>query len=267
MDIFKQLITTRNFQNKKRANKACTQRWGFYGNFRQISTPQHFSSWTAAIRRPPQRHASRAQTASQPIMSERPILSHATKGENMYKVNRVVACCVAAILIAIVLTACGNASQPIEITRVVPQTVIVTQIVVVTSTPEPPTPTPEPSPTPAFQKWTSTDIVNIFNSADLEVEEPRTMTKDDYGMAPMSATEGTRFLIPSLCEDCGGRIFSFSNQEDLDLTKTYYEELGKSSAIFFSWVFVKDNILIQINGDLPEIKARQYEASLNSLGQ
>jgi len=138
---------------------------------------------------------------------------------------------------------------------------------VVTPTPEPPTSTPEPSPTPAFQKWTSTDVVNIFKSAALEVEEPRPMTKDDYGMAPMRAIEGTRFLIPSLCSDCGGRIFSFSNQEDLDLTKTYYEELGKSSAIFFSWVFVKDNILVQINGDLPEEKARQYEASLNSLGQ
>lgn len=116
------------------------------------------------------------------------------------------------------------------------------------------------------QQWTSTDVVDVFKSASLEVEGARPMTKDDYGMAPMRAVEGTRFFIPSLCTDCGGRIFSFSSQEDLEATKTYYAELGKNSALFFSWVFVKDNILVQINGDLPEEKARQYESALNSLG-
>ena len=116
------------------------------------------------------------------------------------------------------------------------------------------------------QKLTSTDIVNVFKSASLEVDNARPMTKDDYGMAPMRAIEGTHFLIPSLCSDCGGRILSFSSQEDLEATKTYYEDLGKNSAAFFSWVFVKDNILVQINGDLPEEKARQYESALNSLG-
>jgi hypothetical protein len=37
-------------------------------------------------------------------------------------------------------------------------------------------------------------------------------------------------------------------------------------AAFFSRVFVKDNILVQINGDLPETKANQYQAALNKLG-
>lgn len=185
----------------------------------------------------------------------------------MYKTYRVVVCCVTVIFISIVLAACGSISQTAEVTRVVQQTVVITQIVVVTATPEPPTSTPEPSPTPIFQRWTSADVVEIFKLTSLEVEGARPMTKDDYGMAPMRAIEGTRFLIPSLCSDCGGRIFSFSSQEDLDLTKTYYEELGRSSAMFFSWILVKDNILVQINGDLPEEKAKQYEASLNSLGQ
>ncbi|WP_267206730.1 hypothetical protein [Salinibacillus xinjiangensis] len=34
------------------------------------------------------------------------------------------------------------------------------------------------------------------------------MTKDDYGMAPMKAEEGFRFLIPSLGEGAGGRILA-----------------------------------------------------------
>ena len=45
----------------------------------------------------------------------------------------------------------------------------------------------------------------------------------------------------------------------------YYQRLGKSSVAFFSWLFVKDNILVQINGDLLETKANQYQAVLNNL--
>lgn len=58
---------------------------------------------------------------------------------------------------------------------------------------------------------------------------------------------------------------SFSSQEDLDKTEAFYVQLGRESAILFSWTFKKDNILVQINGDLPEDKARQYESALNNL--
>lgn len=157
--------------------------------------------------------------------------------------------------------------QTIEVTRVVHQTVIATQIVqvVVTATPEPAFPTPEPTPTSVFQKWTSNQAIETFKVAGLEAEETRPMTQDDYGMAPMLAVEGTRFLIPSLCPSCGGRVLSFASQNDLDATQAYYVELGKSSALFFSWTFARGNILVQINGDLPEEKARQYEVALNTL--
>jgi len=110
-------------------------------------------------------------------------------------------------------------------------------------------------------------VIEAFKDAGLEVEGARPMTKDDYGIAPMTAVEGTRFLIPSLCLDCGGRVFNFASPEDLEVTKAYYVELGRASAMFFSWVFVKDNILVQINGDLPEEKAKQYEATLNAMGR
>lgn len=91
------------------------------------------------------------------------------------------------------------------------------------------------------------------------------MVPKDYELAPLVAVEGMHFLIPSLCPDCGGRIYSFASQEDLDKMRKYYVELGRSSAAFFSWVFAQDNILVQINGDLPEERAIQYEAVLNDL--
>jgi hypothetical protein len=127
------------------------------------------------------------------------------------------------LFIVIILTACTSQPAPtpeiIEVTKIVEQTVIVTELVVVTATPEPATATPEPTPTPQFVKWISQDIVDTFLAAGLESDPTWVMTKEDYGFGPLVAIEGTRFIIPSLCSDCGGRILSFENQENLDLQK------------------------------------------------
>jgi hypothetical protein len=133
-----------------------------------------------------------------------------------------------------------------------------------TSTPEP-TSTPQATATPTFAKWSVDQAVKAIQGAGLEFTDPRPMTKDDYGLAPMSAKEAVHFLVPSVCSDCGGRLYSFSSQDDLNRMKEYYDKLGQASAMFFSWVFVKDNILIQINGDMIENQARKYEAALNDL--
>jgi hypothetical protein len=84
-------------------------------------------------------------------------------------------------------------------------------------------------------------------------------------VALMVAAEGTSFLIPSLGEAKVGRIRSFDSPEDLEKTKAYAVKLSKESAAFFSWVFVKDNILVQLDGKLPEEQAKKYEAALNAL--
>lgn len=185
------------------------------------------------------------------------------------------------VFISVIFSSCSTpTAQIVEVTRVsqqtiiVPQTVVVTQIIeiIITATPIPVTSTPLatntplPSPTPEFAKWNSTQVIEAFMLAGLEAESTYTMTKDDYGLAPMVAKEGTRFMIPSLCAGCGGRVMSFANAADLELTKAYYDELGRSSAVFFSWTFVRDNILVQINGALPEEKANAYQAALDTLG-
>jgi len=108
---------------------------------------------------------------------------------------------------------------------------------------------------------TADDVIKSFKDAGLEAEGTYKMGKDDYGFAPY-VCEGTRFLVPSLGEDSGGRLFICENKADRDLLAGYYNELGRSSAAFFSWVFVKGNILVQINGDLPEETARKYEAAI-----
>lgn len=107
------------------------------------------------------------------------------------------------------------------------------------------------------------DIIAAFKEAGLEAENARDMTKDDYGMAPMKAKEAKRFFVPSLGEDAGGRLFIFDNQKDLEDTKKYYDELGKQSAMFFSWTYAKGNILIQMNGDMEESQFNKYKEVLD----
>lgn len=116
-----------------------------------------------------------------------------------------------------------------------------------------------------FDKWKTNQAIEAIKAAGLEFENPREMTKDDYGMAPMMAKEGIRFFVPSLGPDNGGRLYSFATKEEMDKTKDYYIKLGKENAKFFSWVIEKDNILIQINGDLKEDAANKYKDALANM--
>jgi hypothetical protein len=188
-------------------------------------------------------------------------------------------------LAGLFLSACSTQPDPSAIQTAIVQTqsalpsstpfiIMVTgtpYIIVVTATQPPATATPEPTSTPqqtptsTFAKWTVAQAENAIQAAGLEFGDPRPMTKDDYGLAPMSAKEAVHFLVPSVCSDCGGRLYSFSSQDDLNRMKEYYDKLGQASAMFFSWVFVKDNILIQINGDMKDAQAKQYEAALNNM--
>lgn len=111
---------------------------------------------------------------------------------------------------------------------------------------------------------TGDDVANAFKDAGLEAENVRPLTREEYGLAPFVGT-GTRFFVPSLGENNGGRIIVTETAEDADLIEAFYVEAGQQSALFFSHVFRNGNIVVQINGDLPDETAAEYEAALMSL--
>jgi len=158
--------------------------------------------------------------------------------------------------------------QPVEVTRIVTQMVEVTRVVevVVTATSMPTSPTQPSAAAPSgFVVWDVQQVLDAFLAAGLEATDSRPMISDDYGLVPMLALDGIRFFIPSICSDCGGRIMSFTDAEKLQIVRDYYGQMGRFSAVLFSWVFVKDNLLVQLNGQLPEADAMKYEAALSSL--
>lgn len=106
------------------------------------------------------------------------------------------------------------------------------------------------------------NLIDKFKNDGLEVNEPRKMTKDDYGMAPLKAKEGMIFGVQlgSDGEYQNARIFSFKTIDDLNDTKKYYDDLGKESSMTFSYTAANEDklVLMQFNGDLPKEVVDKY---------
>lgn len=111
---------------------------------------------------------------------------------------------------------------------------------------------------------TTQQVVTAFQKAGLEAKSPTAITRDGYGMAPLVG-KGVRFLIPSLGEDSGGRVFDVPNAGQRSKLAGYYTALGEESAALYSHVFVHRNIVVQINGELSDAKAAKYKAALLKL--
>ena len=117
------------------------------------------------------------------------------------------------------------------------------------------------------QKYKSQEAIDVLKAAGLEAEQVRPMTAKDYGSIPYLGVEALRFFVPSIGFDNGGRVLTFDNMDSLERTKEYYDELGRYNPAFYSWIFTVENLLVQINGKLPDNKAKQYEVALGKLGR
>lgn len=107
------------------------------------------------------------------------------------------------------------------------------------------------------------EYIKKFKNKSLVVHNEKKMSKDDFGMAPMTAKDATMFsLIDTDNEDDqkNARIFVFDNLKDLKETKKYYDDLGKGSAMLFSYTAAdEDNlVLMQFNGDFDQKLVEKY---------
>ena len=125
------------------------------------------------------------------------------------------------------------------------------------------TPLPTLTPTPSFQRWGAPHIVRAIHAANLEGEDAHPLRVEEYGAIPALAAEGIRFSTPSFCSGCGGLVLSFDDPNDLETTKAYFIETNDPAAP--TWVFVKDNILLQLSGQIPEAQALEYGTVLLGL--
>ncbi|WP_068775792.1 hypothetical protein [Paenibacillus sp. FJAT-26967] len=111
----------------------------------------------------------------------------------------------------------------------------------------------------------SDDVVSKFKEAGLEAENPADIVSEDMGLAPMKFKEGKRIFLPSLGEKSAGRIFIFEKQKDLEELKKHYDELGKTSAMFFSHTAAKGDVLIMMPGKMEKSNFEKYKKVIDSL--
>lgn len=102
---------------------------------------------------------------------------------------------------------------------------------------------------------TADDLIQAFKDAGLEVGDVVEMDKKEFGNV---RKEGKRVLVPSLGEDAGGRLMSFNKKKDLEETKSYYDDLGKSGPMFFSHTHQSGLFLLQMNGDMEDEEFEKY---------
>lgn len=103
-------------------------------------------------------------------------------------------------------------------------------------------------------------IINGFKDDGLSVKNEKEMKKDDYGAAPMKAEKAKMFEVE---DGKNARLLMFKSDDDLQETKKYYDELGKSSAILYSHTYSKNNYLLQMNGEIDDNTFNKYKKSLN----
>ncbi|WP_337033177.1 stress protein [Paenibacillus illinoisensis] len=114
-------------------------------------------------------------------------------------------------------------------------------------------------------KVSSADVVSKFKEAGLEAENAKQLGENDDIKIDPDDGEATRFYLPSIQDTATGHVFVFNNQDDLNEVKTFYEDLGKQSELFKSWTYAKDNILLHLNGSMPEEQFNKYKEVLDSL--
>ena len=106
------------------------------------------------------------------------------------------------------------------------------------------------------------DVIQQFKDDGLEVGDVSDLPEKEYGN---TRKEGKRILIPSLGEDAGGRLFVFENEKDLKQAKSYYDELGNSSPLFYSHTYRSGNVLLQMNGDMSDEDFKKYTESMDKV--
>jgi len=87
-------------------------------------------------------------------------------------------------------------------------------------------------------------VVQSFRDEGLEVGESYVIGEDSPGSATFSVLK------------------TFDTRRELERVKNYYESCSSDS---YSYVFVKDNIVMQLKGELPIQGAGQYRAVLDTM--
>src|SRR5215207_2340359 len=106
-----------------------------------------------------------------------------------------------------------------------------------------------------YREPTVEEVIQAFREG-LEVGETRQVDREvDRSFVPKTYKEQVSFTVPSQGERVRGWVFTFESPEDLEQVREHYEGFGE---LFSSYVYVKNKVLVQISGSMPEEQAERY---------
>ena len=120
------------------------------------------------------------------------------------------------------------------------------------------------------------EILQAFYDSGLNVMEPKIMTRNDYGIAPLLAEEAVSFGAQfaefvfengdgSIEQFNYGRLFLVRDENDLQTIKAVYDDLGKEAAMLYSHTYSKGDILLQMGGDVSDEDFALYTAVIDEV--
>lgn len=117
------------------------------------------------------------------------------------------------------------------------------------------------------RQWTANDVLQAFHAAGLPYEIPSLPKDERDPFSSWMQVETKPFQIPNQGADASGMVLCFKNSRDLRRMQDYYTALGNALTQYRSWIFVRDNVLLQINRSVPEAVAARYAEELNRLSE
>ncbi|QHS22934.1 hypothetical protein GWK91_08235 [Virgibacillus sp. MSP4-1] len=116
-----------------------------------------------------------------------------------------------------------------------------------------------------FARWSADDALEVFQENDLLLEEGTTIKKEELGHVPEHLEEAFAFSIPSVEEQVGGKVFSFTTEESLNDMKDYFGNLEGEADSILTKTIQHDNLLVVLNENLTDKEFHQFKDTLQTL--
>ena len=111
------------------------------------------------------------------------------------------------------------------------------------------------------QMWFAKDVIKTLNENGLIVEKTRKEKSIELSSLPAKTHEAIKFSVSLKTKTLKACVLEFDNKKDFDKVLNHYLALNNNGELY-TWSLIKDNILLVIDGSMPDQEMRKYEAIL-----
>jgi hypothetical protein len=114
------------------------------------------------------------------------------------------------------------------------------------------------------QMWMAGQIIKSFNENKLINKSASTRKEDILFDVPAKTSEAIRFSVSLNERILEGCILEFDTKRDFEIIHDYYQDLNSEHKLH-TWSIAKDNILVVIEGAMPEEVVQDYRYVLKGI--